>query len=270
MLEPPVAPPLAAPLQCPGCGRGQRERARYCAGCGYTLTSSAAPPAQLEVTERPSTAPRVAAQWNELKRVAWLYGLLLLSSFLLGIAARFDETPLPEAVASAVDALLVLAFAASRPAEVLALLGAPRVGPGQALRLVGVSLLCMAGLATYFEALSWLGIPLIRYSDDFLAAGWPLWSLFVMVSVVPAVFEELALRGVIQPTLERVVGVREALLIQAGLFAVLHLMPVNFPSHALMGLWFGMLRNQTGSLYPGMLAHASWNALVIGEELWSA
>ena len=79
--------------------------------------------------------------------------------------------------------------------------------------------------------------------------------------------EELAFRGVIQSSLERVLNARDAWLIQAALFSVLHLYPLIFPSHFLMGLCFGYMRRRSRSIYPGMLLHACWNALVVLKEL---
>ena len=70
------------------------------------------------------------------------------------------------------------------------------------------------------------------------------------MSLTPALFEELAFRGVIQSGLTSVVRSREAWLIQAALFSVLHLSPVVFPSHFVMGLTFGYLRLKSRSLYP--------------------
>jgi len=90
-----------------------------------------------------------------------------------------------------------------------------------------------------------------------------------LVSAMPAVFEELAFRGVIQTALESVLDRREAWLIQGALFSVLHLTPLSFPSHFLMGLCFGYLRTRSRSLYPGMLLHATWNALVLMAEFQS-
>src|SRR6185503_5812203 len=94
-----------------------------------------------------------------------------------------------------------------------------------------------------------------------------LWAMVLLTSVMPAIFEELAFRGVIQSSLERIFNARDAWLIQAALFSVLHLSPLAFPSHFLMGLVFGYMRMRSRSLYPGMLLHASWNALVVFQEL---
>jgi membrane protease YdiL (CAAX protease family) len=43
---------------------------------------------------------------------------------------------------------------------------------------------------------------------------------------------------------------------------------VIFPTHFAMGLIFGWLRMRTGSLLPGMLLHAAWNAANIVLELY--
>lgn len=66
--------------------------------------------------------------------------------------------------------------------------------------------------------------------------------------------------------MERTVDAREAWLIPAALFSLLHLSPIVFPSHFVMGLVFGYVRLRTRSLYPGMLLHASRNALQVFAE----
>jgi membrane protease YdiL (CAAX protease family) len=59
----------------------------------------------------------------------------------------------------------------------------------------------------------------------------------------------------------------EALLVQAALFALLHLGIAIFPSHFVIGLILGAVRRRARSLYPGMAVHAGWNALVLAAEL---
>ena len=67
--------------------------------------------------------------------------------------------------------------------------------------------------------------------------------------------------------LEHTVDARDAWLIQAALFSVLHPSPIVFPSHFVMGLVFGYLRLRSRSLYPGMVLHTTWNALVLFAEI---
>jgi membrane protease YdiL (CAAX protease family) len=132
-----------------------------------------------------------------------------------------------------------------------------------ALVLTGTALI----VTGYFALLAQLDVPMLEQADEMSKAGWPLWTAYVSVAVYPAIFEELAFRGIILQRLQKVMATREAWFVQAGMFSVLHLLPMIFPSHFLLGLAFGWLRLSSGSLYPGMIAHATWNAYVVLGEL---
>jgi membrane protease YdiL (CAAX protease family) len=210
---------------------------------------------------------RVTADWEELKRVGWLFGLLLASSFFFGLAGRGDSSPWSSVGISALDAMIVIVAVALRFPNLVFLFRIRPLGPGDASALLGTAAAFLAGGIGYFWLLGRLGVPIAPAGGTFREAGWPLWATFLMISAVPAVFEELAFRGVIQSSLERVLNARDAWLIQAALFSVLHLSPLMFPSHFLMGLCFGYMRKRSRSVYPGMLLHACWNALVLLQEL---
>lgn len=265
MLDEAVSPDGAA---CPGCRAPLRPGARYCRACGYALTISAIPAAPAASTESPSMRAKVALHWGEIKRVAWLFGLLLGSSLALGTIARFEPSPWVEVVVSGIDALIVVGFVIARRREVAPLLGLPRLHGTSLSRLLVTALGVGVALDVYFDVMQRAGVPMLRYTDDYVKAGWPVWSMFVLVSVMPAVFEELAFRGVIATSLAAVLTPLEAWLIQAALFSVMHLMPIVFPSHFAMGLLLGWVRLRTASLYPGMLLHGLWNALVLAQELY--
>jgi len=199
--------------------------------------------------------------------LAWLFGLLLATSFVFGIAWRSAPSPWLDVIASTIGAAIVLVAVALRYRELLFLFQLRPSGLRDAAALVGIAFLFVALASAYFWAIELLGVPVASMTTTFTRAGWPLWAMFLLLSVMPAVFEELAFRGVIQSSLERILNVRDAWLIQAALFSVLHLSPLMFPSHFLMGLCFGYMRRRSRSIYPGMLLHACWNALVVLEEL---
>ncbi len=218
----------------------------------------------------PSSAARFASHWSAIKQVGGLFGLLLFSSFVLGMVTRATSSPWPEAITSGVDAAIVFMFASVRYRDILPLLNIPRLSARDVLELVGLALSFIVVMGAYFTLIQRMGAPIVHITTDYKQSGWPVWSMFLLISAMPAIFEELAFRGVIQSALERVLGEREAWLIQAALFSILHLLPMMFPSHFVMGLCFGYMRLRSRSLYPGMILHASWNALVLCEELyWS-
>lgn len=122
-------------------------------------------------------------------------------------------------------------------------------------------------LELYFGVLRRWGALDASYSEAYLDHGWPVWSIYLLISLAPAVFEELAFRGFIMARLDAVMGPREAVAVQAAMFSVLHMSPLVFPSHFVFGVLLGALRRGTGSLYPGMAVHAAWNAWVVWQEL---
>lgn len=249
---PPYAPTSAAP-----------SRATYAATGGPKSVPTSAPTyaATLARSEQ-----RFAERWRLLRQIVTLYCAWLGLSLATGLTARATRSPWLEVVASGLSALLVLGFAI-RCRDLRPLLR-PRI-PSAAVtrRLLGVSLAFVILLSGYYALLHRLGVPSIHYLSEYRAAHWPLWSAFLLISLLPGIVEEIGFRGIIQSSLTRITGAREAWLIQAALFSVLHLSPLIFPDHFVMGLCFGYLRRRSRSLYPGMALHATWNALVLVQEL---
>ncbi|MGC1459059.1 MAG: CPBP family intramembrane glutamic endopeptidase [Steroidobacteraceae bacterium] len=252
------------PLPCSGCQQLLTPGARFCRNCGRSVADGVAPAAP--VTK--SVAKAVfEARWRNIRIVAWLFGLLLATSFVFALVSRHNSSPWIELLAGSTDAVLIVGFAIAMRAEVAPLFALPRCNRKTTLTLILLTVGFVAVMSGYFDVLKHVGIPTLRATSEFQNAGWPVSAMFLMVSVMPGIFEEIGFRGVIQSLLERTVEPREAWLIQGALFSVLHLSPLIFPSHFVMGLVFGYLRLRTRSLYPGMLLHAGWNALVVFSEI---
>ena len=191
---------------CPECGGLIRAGAQFCSSCGCGIGAAVV----RDRAQRAASESRFAARWSDLKRTVWLFGLLLLSSLVFGFVFRVDASPWTDVVFSAADAVIVLAFVAGHLRDLRPLLTVPRPDPRTALGLGTVALLFLGAMTGYFNLLEHMGVPVAQASDTYVRAGWPLWSMVLLISVTPAVFEELAFRGVIQSNLERVLGRREA------------------------------------------------------------
>ncbi|WP_437817217.1 CPBP family intramembrane glutamic endopeptidase [Sorangium sp. So ce1078] len=208
------------------------------------------------------------SSWHGLRRLLVLYALLLAASALLALLRALEVAPgaALDAFVAGVSGLLVMGFALRDRRKVLPLLDPRNLRLDNAAAIAAGAALTVLALEAYFFLLAALDVPLMHYWSVFEEAGWPLWSAFVLIAAVPAVVEEVAFRGLIYEGLSRVMTRREALLVQAMAFSVLHLSPWVFASHFLIGFSLGMLRDATRSLYPCMLAHAAWNAWVVAEE----
>jgi hypothetical protein len=253
--------PVSAP-DCVKCGAALRTGALYCARCGTRASAAEpVPPAHAE-PGNPSPDRR-----EELRVVGWLYGLLLATSLLFGIAYFIDPTGDYGPWHAVVFGSVIAAFVGRYGDEILELLRPSTFDRNAGRMLALATVIQFVLLGAVFYLLELTGIPFERITDEMQRHDYALWQLLVLYSLVPAVFEEVAFRGIIFHRLRGVLGEREGWLVQAALFSILHLSPVIFPTHFAMGLIFGWLRMRTGSLIPGMILHAAWNAANILLEL---
>jgi len=94
-------------------------------------------------------------------------------------------------------------------------------------------------------------------------AGHHLGWTIALVVIIPPLVEELAFRGVVYGALRETMTVGEAMIVSSFAFALLHLSIPSLLTHMPLGLYFAWLRERTGSLWPGVFAHACHNALVV-------
>lgn len=92
-------------------------------------------------------------------------------------------------------------------------------------------------------------------------------GMVVLLCILPAVTEELALRGLVQYWLEVAIKPWKAIAIASALFALLHFSVVSGPYLFFVGLLLGVVRHRTGSLYPCILIHFLHNLVVIAA-IW--
>lgn len=249
---------------CAKCGAMLRTGASYCARCG-TRASPTVP--EVQVVSEPETGLSVERR-KELLYVAWLYGLLLLTSLCTGIAYHVEPEGDFLVWATLAYTIVIFCFAFRWRAQITALLRPSTFDGKAAKKLAIAAAMQFVVLGAVFWLLEKTGIPFERVTDEMQRHDYSLWQLLVLCSAAPAIIEEIAFRGVIFDRLRSVLGEREGWLVTAAFFSILHLSPVIFPTHFAMGLIFGWLRMRTGSLLPGMLLHAAWNAAIILLEVY--
>ena len=93
----------------------------------------------------------------------------------------------------------------------------------------------------------------------------PWWVSWTLMALVPPVAEELLFRGWLlsalsgeRPTRGRLAA---AVVVQAALFAVAHILPERMPATFSLGLVAGCLRVATGSLLPAVVLHSVHNTM---------
>ncbi|MEM9379069.1 MAG: type II CAAX endopeptidase family protein [Planctomycetota bacterium] len=122
---------------------------------------------------------------------------------------------------------------------------------------------------TFAAAMGWaalvddvFGVSMDEEITELLDLLGPVLMIAVM-AVAPAIFEELAFRGLLHGRLTALMGTFEGILATAAFFAMAHGIGFGTPFHLALGVYLGFLRERSGSLLPGMLMHYLYNGAIV-------
>jgi len=238
---------------CPRCRAPIADEANFCGACGTAIDRS-------------------AERWRRFAPLLRLWIALLGVNLALGLAVRAlgddARTNLRLDVAGQAISVAIVALAALRERDALRpLFQSHGFHRATALPVAAAAAMVVLFVQSWFVACELLRFRMLRFLDDYRDGGWPTWSAFVLIAVVPPITEEVAFRGVILEGLKRFMRPIDALLLQAAMFSVLHLSPIIFVSHFAFGLGLGYVRERTQRLLPCIVLHAAWNSWVLVEEL---
>lgn len=184
---------------------------------------------------------------------------MLVAQFALGPNRSDALMPL----SSLLGGLLVVAIGFSAPQYTFGALRRARPwyfveGVLAAAAFVGAAILWVQFVTTH-------GTGVETYVDriDRLEALFGTGGLVIVFAVAPAIFEELAFRGLLQGRLCALMGRGLGVVTTAALFAAAHGISVGTPLHLSIGLYLGVLRLRSGSLIPCMLVHALYNGTLV-------
>ncbi len=91
----------------------------------------------------------------------------------------------------------------------------------------------------------------------------PFMVTFLVMAVLPGVCEELLFRGFLLQGMRKKYSDTIAIVIVGFLFGVIHLDPYRFFPISLLGIVFGYIVVKTGSIFSGIVAHSTNNAIIV-------
>ena len=95
----------------------------------------------------------------------------------------------------------------------------------------------------------------------------PFLANAAVVCLVAPFVEELLFRGLGYGLLTPFVGPWPAILVTGVAFGLAHGLVLGLPVLSIFGITLGWLRWQTGSVYPGMVVHALFNAVALAAAV---
>ena len=163
---------------------------------------------------------------------------------------------------------------AALPAVVVALITRRRQNPfptrrvsagGYVLALFGGMAMAVAAIhvaSFVMEVLTLFGIPYPQFPQTQSGTPTSLVLNLVSTAVLPALLEEMVMRGYVLGALRRY-GDKLAVILSAALFGLIHGNVLQLPFAFVLGLVFGWLVVQTGSIWPSVVLHFGNNAMAV-------
>lgn len=93
--------------------------------------------------------------------------------------------------------------------------------------------------------------------------GTPPWQVYLMIGILPGIFEEIAFRGVLLYALHRRFSPWPLAAVVALVFGMFHLNFFRVLPTAYLGFFLGLLTLGTGSLLPAILVHIGNNSMAV-------
>lgn len=213
-------------------------------------------------------APGTVQKGNVVTQQRWtnaafLELALMMAAFLLpgvAISLIFDgqAQTLAMPFASLITGIVVVMVAAAM--SPFAFSGLRRAPPRffvEAVAVAGVTFLLAQGYMHLVDTED-EGGAMLRALRTALGTGW---FLFVL-SFTPAVFEEIAFRGVVQGRFYALLGRFQGMVATGAAFGLCHGITGALPFHVGIGVYLCWLRERSASLWPCMLMHATYNAAI--------
>ncbi|ULQ51345.1 CPBP family intramembrane glutamic endopeptidase [Flavihumibacter fluvii] len=107
----------------------------------------------------------------------------------------------------------------------------------------------------------------LYYYASFRNLPFPKISMLLLIAFFPAFSEELAYRGVIQSGLLKIMHSRQAVVMTALLFAIIHMSIISFVWLLPFALFLGYVRQRTHTIWYGIFIHFFFNATTCFLEL---
>lgn len=108
----------------------------------------------------------------------------------------------------------------------------------------------------------------VYYYRLFRHLPYPKLGMIALVALLPAVFEELAYRGVILQCLFNIADERRAVIMAAFLFAIIHMSFISFFWLLPFAVWLGNVRWKEKTIWYGVLIHFCFNATACVFEFY--
>ncbi len=195
-----------------------------------------------------------------------LLGYIALLHFL-----KFNSTYIISLITDLIFALIIVVFLVFN-FKILKESLIPRNLNYKLLAIISLSLCVLAFLVTHFANFinqSVFNTNDSSYYEHYKDSPSPLLLCIISIGVFPAIFEEIAFRGILFNELKNIMSVNATIIITTILFTILHFSFISFLWIFPIGLLFGYLRSKQDNLIYGIIGHFVYNSSIVLIEYFN-
>ncbi|ATC65260.1 hypothetical protein CMV30_15595 [Nibricoccus aquaticus] len=245
------------------------------------VTQEPAPPVALPAPAITPPAPvdryianreRIEREFHEVRRIVLFYGAILTPILiLLGwcFHRKNSDTLTAELVLGSIAYSVIAFFVVCWRHELRGLFTWPRTAGARIWIITAVTpLLTLTCITLARHAIAQIGWPIEPVLSPAHIARWPIAAFYLWIGLCPALFEEIAFRGLLLAKLKRLMTPIQAIWVTTLLFGIIHFDILAMAIFLIPLAWIaGWLTHRTGSLWPAMIIHFVHNAGVLTLEL---
>jgi membrane protease YdiL (CAAX protease family) len=199
-------------------------------------------------------------QWKIIRSIIIFYSLYLASTLPL----YWNVNKKMVLIVGCIDALLIIFYWMISKVTIIPLFRFNLMVFIYIFVGVGTLVLLLPLNLTYHNLLIKIfGIIKTKVSNPYITMGYDFGMLVFILCVMPAIWEEIAFRGLIQTGLSKQFTRWEVILITSATFAIIHNAFFSWPYLFLLGIVLAILRIKSESLWPPMVAHFVHNFAII-------
>ena len=200
-----------------------------------------------------------------------IFFFLLLGYIGLLHTVKFESTYVTSFISDIIFAAIVTFFFILNYKKLLPLITSKITNYTILITLI-LFLICLAFLVSNFANFlnqSVFNNAKTSYYEHYIDSPFPLLLSIISIGFFPAVFEEIAFRGVLFDELQKITSVNATIIITTLLFTILHFSFISFLWIFPIGLLFGYLRFKYNSILYGIIGHFVYNSSIVLIEYFS-
>ncbi len=239
-------------MQCSYCEYQNPQKANYCSKCGKKI--------------------HIIVESNDynkhIKKISFLVFALLAYLILVNFV-HIGEGYINKLLINMAFAVIILIFYFIDLAQINKLFRFSKPNKSLLIKIIILAPL-FAVLVSYIANLlnqNFSEINYVTYYERFSDFPAPFIFAVILVGIFPAIFEEIAFRGVVFNELSRITGLKSSIIISSILFTILHLSVLSIFWIFPIGLIFGYFRAKYRTLWYGIIGHFIYNVSIVLIEI---